>query len=300
LCNFSNWAKRSFCNKCASPKKMSENITSNEWEKLKEEYSNYIDNVNEWKFNKLDGKKIEEVSTLYEKIVIAQQNKYIEYAQTDPNLKWTIELGIVPTSALLYIKDHNYKKNLNNIDNLESLVNKIKEDTVNDFVSRLWIYHKILFLEAADVGDVNDVHQIVTYVKNIDKYEKEYFKQRYTDDYDQSYAKITSIVIKQFENPELCDSIRQCIIKRNREHLKNKEKLDSLEYPIFVKKYEGFVENPFDNNIFCDIPVKKIYNSIHLWSFILSEYIHDNVSLHIDVPNNKNVKFSWAWNDHSW
>ena len=208
-CKFSNWAKRSVCNKCNSLKRMSECISEDEWNKIKikEEYSSQINDVSKWKFNKLDGKNIEQVTTLYEKIAVAQQIKYIEYAKTDPNLKLTLELGIVPASVLLYIKnifDINCKENLHNLESKADKIkaDKIKEDILNEFVKKLWIYHEVLFLETVDFNDANNVKQMVKYVKNIDKYEGEYFKKRYGNEcnYGQSYEKVTAIIMKQFEN----------------------------------------------------------------------------------------------------
>lgn len=293
ICYSHNWLKRINCrNKnCRASKKLFESVSNEDWLILKSSYSNEINDIFKWKFSKLSN-KIADNATIYDRIIASQQFIFLNWAQKDPVLQWTIDLDTVPESAISYVRDL-----MNNSTN--SLENNVKDDTIDKYVSTLWPRHKLLFLKTAKASDKDDVIGMIEYVQKVNPLESE--RAHYNgDDYDESFAKIMKIIVKQFVgSSDLCNKIREKIIKKYSEYITNNTHV--LKYPVEVERYTGFIENPFfDGFSKHDIVKEWVNDELELWSFIISKYIYDDVRLCVEIVDSKHVRFCWAWTDHSW
>lgn len=297
-CYTKNWLSRDCCrNKdCVMPKKMFEPVSDDDWIKLKDSYSNEINDTNEWKFNKLSD-KISPNATIYHRIIASQQSVFLQLAQNNPNLRFAIDLDTITESAISYARDLIRGSGI--MDG-----NSVKEDTVNKFVSTLWHKHSLLFLKTSKICYKNDVTVMIEGMKNdTDKYYYErtrcVMKRSDDDDYDKSYEKIMTIIIKQSDDPELCDRIRESIIKKYSKYIT--KNTCSLTYPIHVKKHLEFIEDPFfPRSDEYDHGSEWVNDESELWSFILKKYVYDDVKLCVEIIDDKHVRFCWAWTDHSW
>jgi hypothetical protein len=302
LCSTYNWTTRKYCRgkDCNAQKRLFEQISNEDWAKQKHWYNSWIYNTSMWKFSKLPNKEVSEDtgSTIYDKISICQQNLYLKWAKKDANLVYTTELYTVPPSAISYVEGL--------MNGSTSSKNNIKEETLQEFVKHLWINHEALFMMSVRAKDKGDIPKMLEHVKKIDPYEKAHYTGYNGVSYDESYNKVTSIIMKQFDNPELCREVRERIIKKYSRYCENSMYMESLKYPVEIKRYTGYIEDPFFDarsgyRSRYDRDVKAVANDrLQLWEFILSNYVYDRVELRVEVIDSRHVRFCWAWLDHSW
>jgi len=279
--------------KCYKCKYEPKTIINNEW-KL-EKYNREINNIKKWKIrSRFDDE--EELKRLYdrsktthEKIYYAQNILFHKYTKNDKYIKWQPILGDYISPKF---KDYIIAK-INN-ESTRKIGNEIKKEIIKNFALNLKINHIFLLLEISQITNISQIKKHVNYAYNKSKKYCENYMTK-PELYKKSFEYLENVVIELYKDRDILSLIIDQISERYN--------IDTnLNYPVIVKKYNGFVKDPFfDGRVNRKNVIKhNAEDKYKLLHIIFNNYVYDNVKLVTKYSKKNVVDFCWAWCDNSW